>query len=323
MNIVTQKVPTEPSKLFISVAIATFNGEGLIEQLICSIASQSMRPNEVIISDDCSSDDTVITAIKILRQCKLNFKVIKNKERLGFENNFVRAMRLCQGDLIFLADQDDLWLPNKVARIYETALSMPGIDVFLHDAYVCDDKLWITHESLFDSVRSSFKQFAYGFCMVVRQRIVTLFPAKSIPIGHDLIINSFANCLDTKYYLYDKLALYRRHVNAFTFDCAQKKQSLYKKYLYFDVASHTKSALASAIVSSMLHNALSNSYRYSVCYNIAISKVDKSIVQSSARLAYMKKHYYGRIASIVISLITGKISLFSALKDSISHISEH
>jgi glycosyltransferase involved in cell wall biosynthesis len=319
---VNQNLITEPCNLFISVAIATFNGEKFIEQLICSIASQSMKPNEVIISDDCSSDNTLYVARKVLSQCNLEFKIYDNKERLGFENNFLRAMRFCQGDLIFIADQDDLWMPNKISKIYDAAIKMPYNDVFLHDAYVCDANLWITHVSLFNSINSSFNDFAYGFCMAIRQRIVKLFPSSLLPIGHDLIINNVALCLNSKCYLSDRLAFYRRHENAFTYHTFRAKSVRYKKFLYFDVSLHTKSVLASEIVLFMVHKALSGSHRYSMSDNIAISKVEKSKVEESTRLVYMTKSSFSRLLSIVRSFFIGNITLFHALKDLLSVVSE-
>ena len=281
-----------------------------------------MRPNEIIICDDCSSDKTVYIAKKILAQCNFNFKVFENDIRLGFENNFVRAMRLCQGDLIFLADQDDVWMPTKILKLYEAALEMPDKAVFLHDAYVCDINLWITHSSLFYSVNSSVTQFAYGFCMVVRQSIVQLFPTSPITIGHDLVISNVANCLNSKFYLSDKLAFYRRHVNTFTYLTSLKNTSLFKKFFYFDVALHTKSVLASTIVLFMVQKALSSSNRYSICDKAAIARVEKSNVETSTRLVYMKKSPFSRSTSIASSLFYGKITLFHALKDSISLVSE-
>lgn len=101
----------------ISVAMTTYNGEKYIKQQIESILSQSTAIDELIICDDISTDRTaeVINAIGDNR-----IRFIVNEKNLGFIENFHKAISHTNGDYIFLADQDDIWEPNKVERILET-----------------------------------------------------------------------------------------------------------------------------------------------------------------------------------------------------------
>ena len=305
-------------KITISVAIATFNGETFIEQLIASIVSQTLKPDELIISDDCSSDSTVMRAKKLLHSCNINYRIYENSHRLGFENNFMRSIRLCQGDLVFLADQDDLWMPNKLFLVHNVALRMPYHHVFLHDAYVCNDKLCIINASLFNSKNSSTERYAYGFCMAIRRDLLQLFPEKIIPIGHDLIINQFANCLGAKFFIYDKLAIYRRHESAYTYNASANKSHCLRIPPFFDSHSHQKAIAASATVLDMVAKALSSPGQCYTPNKPYINRLAKTKLEHETRLNYMAKPWVLRLFSIIYSFIKGSIPLPRALKDSIS-----
>lgn len=100
----------------ISVCIATFNGENYILYQINSILSQLSETDEVIIVDDASHDDTV-NLIKSLNDKRVDLLV--NKSNLGHVKSFSTAMELAKGDIVFLSDQDDIWLPNRLKTMIE------------------------------------------------------------------------------------------------------------------------------------------------------------------------------------------------------------
>ena len=95
----------------ISVCIATYNGAEYLREQVESILSQLEEEDEIVVSDDSSTD----TTIEILQSFgDRRIKIFKNPAK-GFVRNFENALRQAQGDFIFLSDQDDVWLPNKVA----------------------------------------------------------------------------------------------------------------------------------------------------------------------------------------------------------------
>jgi glycosyltransferase involved in cell wall biosynthesis len=101
-----------------SVAMATYNGEKYILKQLQSIYDQIEKPFEVIISDDGSNDNTVEIVQRFIKDHNLsNWRLLCNKGEHGASNNFVNAMNHCEGDIIFLCDQDDIWLPNKIKEI--------------------------------------------------------------------------------------------------------------------------------------------------------------------------------------------------------------
>ena len=101
----------------ISVAMCTFNGEKYIKNHLLSIINQSCPPDELIICDDCSNDETCNIIEVVLSKWSGKWKLIKNSHNLGFRKNFEQAIRNSNGDIIFLSDQDDVWAKNKIEII--------------------------------------------------------------------------------------------------------------------------------------------------------------------------------------------------------------
>lgn len=118
----------------VSVAMCTFNGGQYLGAQLDSILGQSQLPDEIVIVDDGSTDAT----ISVLREYQLRYPLIRleyNESNLGPIRNFEKAARLCRGNLIFFSDQDDLWHPQKIARM----TSALGDGDFLYsDAEVID-----------------------------------------------------------------------------------------------------------------------------------------------------------------------------------------
>lgn len=107
----------------ISIAMTTFNGQAYIEQQLQSILNQSIQADEIIICDDCSSDNTVSIIRKVMEDYpSAPIKLTVNKENKGYIKNFYQSIRLTCGDYIFLADQDDIWHTNKIERTLNALL---------------------------------------------------------------------------------------------------------------------------------------------------------------------------------------------------------
>ena len=109
-----------------SVLIATYNGAHFLEQELESIRQQSLPPDEVLIADDHSSDGTCKLAQAFIDQHHLShWRIIRRKKNLGFQQNFLSALKMVHGDLIFIADQDDVWLPDKVESMRRIFMQEP------------------------------------------------------------------------------------------------------------------------------------------------------------------------------------------------------
>jgi len=101
----------------ISVAMCTYNGARYVREQLESIVRQTAAPDEVVICDDASTDRTAQIVEIFLAHSAMRVRLIRNTGTLGCTGNFQRAIRLCRGDIIVLADQYDIWKPEKVARI--------------------------------------------------------------------------------------------------------------------------------------------------------------------------------------------------------------
>lgn len=103
----------------ISVCMATYNGAAYVKQQLQSIQCQSLPPDEVIICDDGSTDGTIRIIQGFIRGNCLQdtWKLYQNEQNKGYPGNFYYAMSLCSGDIVFLADQDDIWHEEKLAHM--------------------------------------------------------------------------------------------------------------------------------------------------------------------------------------------------------------
>lgn len=112
----------------ISVVIATYNGEKYIEAQLRSVFMQSKLVDEVLIFDDSSTDGTVDVVSRFIEEHDCNgWSLIQNEENKGYCKNFLEGVKTAKGDIIFLADQDDVWYPEKVAEM--TAVLESDIEI--------------------------------------------------------------------------------------------------------------------------------------------------------------------------------------------------
>ncbi len=100
----------------ISVCMTTCNGSRYIEKQLESIYTQTLKPDEVIIRDDCSSDETAEILESFIHAHGLegSWDFTVNDHNLGWQRNFFETVKASTGDIIFFADQDDIWLPDKI-----------------------------------------------------------------------------------------------------------------------------------------------------------------------------------------------------------------
>ena len=101
----------------ISIAMATYNGERFLEQQLQSLSKQTLLPAELVVCDDTSGDATVDIIRRFSETAPFPVKLIVNETRLGWRRNFLKAASLCVSEYIAYCDQDDIWLPEKLATV--------------------------------------------------------------------------------------------------------------------------------------------------------------------------------------------------------------
>ncbi len=162
----------------ISVALCTYNGEKFLEQQLDSIEQQTRKPDELVACDDCSHDRTFELLQEFAERATFPVKVIRNKKNLGSTKNFEQAISLCQGDVIALCDQDDVWKLQKLARLAEVLQAHPEAGYVFSDAELVDENLTPLGHSLWEStgfqgeIRKLFIQGEQFRCFT-RKHLVT------------------------------------------------------------------------------------------------------------------------------------------------------
>lgn len=123
----------------ISVALCTYNGARFIVEQLYSIINQTIRVGEIVVCDDGSLDDTIEIVRKIIEETTIPIHLYINEYKLGCIKNFEKAISLCQGDIIFLSDQDDVWMNNKVETIVSWFDENPTKNVVFGDAILINE----------------------------------------------------------------------------------------------------------------------------------------------------------------------------------------
>lgn len=209
----------------ISVCIATYNGEQFIQQQLKSILCQLHQNDEIVVSDANSTDSTIDLILK-LQDSRIKLFFLPNDElRVDkssvfstmdkIRNNFQNALLHAKGDVIFLADQDDVWYENKVERICEV---LKTVDCVVHDcAVISDEKIIIpSFLSYFKPNRTEIGLFIkspfMGCCMAFNQSVLEkALPFPNIHIEHDTWIGICAYKIGKVAILDEILIDYRRH----------------------------------------------------------------------------------------------------------------
>lgn len=124
----------------IGVIVITYNGEKYIIQQLDSIRKQTVKPNQVIIYDDCSTDSTPIIVSEYIDAYHLdNWYLYCNKNNIGWTKNCQNAFRECKTDIIFWSDQDDIWLPDKISVMLSIMQSEDYLILYSNWTYIDSD----------------------------------------------------------------------------------------------------------------------------------------------------------------------------------------
>ena len=175
-----------------SVAMAVYNGEDYLCEQVDSILERMEDHDELVISYDRSTDATR-SLIDAYAARDSRVRVIEN-DRPGVQNNFNNAVMACRGTYIFLSDQDDVWIGDKI-NIVVDVFERTGADVVVHDGYMVSGDLTPQPETIFaqygtsnSPLRNIIKGSYWGCCMAFRaslRGIVCPFPSEG-GVGHDL-----------------------------------------------------------------------------------------------------------------------------------------
>lgn len=213
----------------LSIALCTYNGSKFLREQLQSLANQTLLPFEVIITDDCSTDNTASIIQEFSNQ--LNIRIFVNNSALKVTKNFEKAISLCSGDIILLCDQDDIWHADKLAKISQYFQENPNQAAVFSDADLVDEKGVSLNKNFWSVVRFLEPQIQYfkdgnvvelllagnrsaGCMMALRRELVEKiipFPTQIPLMIHDNWITIVAAMLDSIGIIEEQLISYRQH----------------------------------------------------------------------------------------------------------------
>lgn len=199
----------------ISIAMATYNGARYLQAQLDSFTSQSRQPDELVITDDGSSDGTLDIVKAYANQAPFEVRWSVNETTLGYAGNFNAAMSGVSGDLVFLSDQDDVWFPEKLEVMAASAEDSKEALLLMNDAVLTDANLNATDLTKLGQTRAggySDRAFVMGCCMAIHRELLDL--CLSVPTeseAHDQWISRIAEGLGRRVIIERPLQYYRRH----------------------------------------------------------------------------------------------------------------
>ncbi len=215
----------------ISVCMATYNGSQYIKEQLHSILTQLGPEDEVIISDDSSTDNTLDI---VLSFSDPRIKIFPGNRFYSPVYNFENAIKNASGKYIFLSDQDDVWLPEKIKMMKK---KLDSYTLVVSDCYVTDNKLNIIYPSFFELRKSKkgffsnlIKNSFLGCCMAFnREALVYLLPFPKKISMHDIWIGLNISLYGKVRFLSEKTIYFRRHSGNASETAKRSSNSNFKK----------------------------------------------------------------------------------------------
>ena len=136
----------------ISVAMCTYNGADFLSEQLESIVAQSRPPDEIVVCDDGSTDETKALLKQFSAASPVPVSLHFNETNLGSVKNFEKAINLCSGDVIALSDQDDVWRADKLELIKDAFRKSPTAGVVFSDAEIVDESLKSLERRMWDEI---------------------------------------------------------------------------------------------------------------------------------------------------------------------------
>jgi glycosyltransferase involved in cell wall biosynthesis len=194
--------------------MATYNGAAFLPEQLASFARQSRLPDELVVTDDGSSDDTLGILERFAAEVPFAVRVARNPASLGFALNFDKALSLTRGDIVFLSDQDDIWADDKIEKVLAVFAASPDTMSVLHDARLVDEQRnWfgLTQLGVIRRTGVGDQAFVTGCCSAHRSRWLDLIRPLDPGVHHDLWINRSAHGAGVATILDEPLIDFRRH----------------------------------------------------------------------------------------------------------------
>lgn len=306
----------------ISIALCTFNGSKYLKEQLNSLISQVRQPDELIICDDGSSDGTLEIIHEFAQRALFRVEIIINDRNLGITKNFQKAIELCNGDLIALSDQDDVWSPQKIKQCEEIFENRPDIGLVFTNADLVDESLnhlgydmWRRSNFTRKDQRNVIKGKANA--VLLKHYLVTgatmIFRSDFKPVilpipefwFHDAWIALLIASLSNIDYISEPMVQYRQHPD--------NQLGGIQKILLRNIAWAFQINRNDYYTSELLkyRTALDRLSNISDCFKRSEDLLLEEKINHLQRRASMHKHRILRVPSIIKELISGRYAQYS------------
>jgi glycosyltransferase involved in cell wall biosynthesis len=321
-------VGADEAKMNISIAMATYNGERYIREQLDSFAAQTLLPDELVICDDCSGDDTLAIVEDFAESAKFRVHFVRNERKLGYTLNFEKALSLCGGDLIFLSDQDDVWFPEKLQIIRDVFRSHPAVEVVINDIEIADAQLkpsGVTQASNTQRAGHKDRGFVNGCSTTItkgwRNVVLPIPPTYAV---YDHWIHMAAYYLNKRLVLDNTLQYYRRHEgNTSNWVLSGSKSPLLSRLVIANIFADDSLRWArELLLLRLLYRRFAERLAQTLACGdgrVCMMRIENEIRLLECRLMAVSKPHLERIPSIVRLLASGSYGAArgwkSALRD--------
>lgn len=221
----------------ISVAMATYNGARYLQEQLDSFVEQTRPPDELVVSDDGSTDETREILRAFQESAPFPVRIFSPSARLGVRGNFSNALEACEGDYVFLSDQDDVWFDRKIEIMLQAGAERRDAHLFLCDARLANEDLTQLGETKLEHSRhvqlNPEAHHLMGCCMMLTRDFLHLAtPIPPVPQNHDDWLFLVGTLIDAVVVLEEPLQLSRRHgANESEHPLATPMRSPYRRLL--------------------------------------------------------------------------------------------
>lgn len=241
----------------VTIVMATYNGEDFLEKQLNSIINQTVKPDEIVIIDDVSKDNTKDIILDFEKKNReISFQNIFRDVNTGYIRNFIDGIKIAKNDYIFLCDQDDIWVKNRIEKTLEFFVKHPDCIVLHSNSHMIDKNSNIIRENIQNYTKSSEKLELKKFVKKVNYPGMSMTLRKSQIINdlddissriklptHDWVI-AYIACKKEGLYITNKVYTYRRLTGKNVALQNNKKRlstiknringiKLYRKYYFF------------------------------------------------------------------------------------------
>lgn len=200
----------------LSVVLCTYNGEKFLREQLDSVLSQTLLPDEIVVSDDCSNDNTWDILLEYKEKNPSLFRLFRNEENIGAHANFRKLFHYASGELVAICDQDDIWLPKKLESCVKELLHVPKGAVFCDERILYKDGRVVEDERRLPCLKDViFNSYIKGHLMVCSRELLEACDVTR-DISYDGAVTVYAIALKKLSKVNMFGCIWRRHDNTVT-----------------------------------------------------------------------------------------------------------